>query len=182
MYILNKFQVNKKWVYIVLGLFVWYFLRFTIAKLLNQVGVSTQLTAYSYADLNHAASQNTLSQDLIVTSYNLDDNRPASAFRWLFNDPIIKHCVGSDNWQWMQAQLSDVRETYALQDYFSKMTPLANTLVSEYWCLPLFHHWQSLRFQNVLQGVAMTDWGWPQIKDVWTSQQFSKAESLKFSC
>ncbi|GAD00807.1 SgrR family transcriptional regulator [Agarivorans albus] len=154
----------------------------TIAKLLEQVGVSTQLTAYSYAELNHAASQNTLSQDLIVTSYNLDDNRPASAFRWLFNDPIIKHCVGSDNWQWMQAQLSDVRENAALQDYFSKMTPLANTLVSEYWCLPMFHHWQSLRFQNVLQGVAMTDWGWPQIKDVWTSQQFSKAEPLKFSC
>ncbi|WP_163132876.1 SgrR family transcriptional regulator [Agarivorans sp. Alg241-V36] len=155
----------------------------TIAKLLEELGVSTCLQAFSYAELNQAASQGLLKQDLIVTSYNLDDNRPASAFRWLYNDPIIKHCIGPENWQWMQTQLGQLRANTSLQDYFSQMTPLANTLVSEYWCLPLFHHWQTLRFQNMLQDVAMTDWGWPQIKDVWTTQQqFSAAEPLKFSC
>jgi len=139
----------------------------TIASLLQNMGVSIQLTEYSFAELNQKASSGQLKEDLIITSYNLDDNRPASAFRWLFNDAIIKHCVGETNWQWMQAQLMSVRETSPLADYFVKMAPIANTLVNEYWCLPLFHHWQSLRFQNVFQDVAMTDWGWPQLKDVW---------------
>ncbi|MDO6765160.1 SgrR family transcriptional regulator [Agarivorans sp. 1_MG-2023] len=155
----------------------------TIAQLLSQLGVSTELSAYSYAELNQAAHHGTLIQDIVITSYNLDDNRPASAFRWLFNDPLIKHCVGQQHWQWMQGQLEQVRANHHLQDYFSEMAAVANTMVSEYWCLPLFHHWQSLRFQNVLQDVAMTDWGWPQIKDVWTPhEQPLESQSLDIRC
>ncbi len=139
----------------------------TITHLLQDLGIKTKLSEYSFAELNQVAMQGKLEQNLIITSYNLDDNRPASAFRWFSHDAIIKHCVGQANWQWMQAQLAPIRETSALADYFVKMAPIANTLVNEYWCLPLFHHWQSLRFQNVFQDVAMTDWGWPQLKDVW---------------
>jgi MarR-like DNA-binding transcriptional regulator SgrR of sgrS sRNA len=50
------------------------------------------------------------------------------------------------------------------------LEPIASTLVSDRWIIPLFHHKQTLNFADQLQGVSMTIWGWPDIKSVWVEE------------
>ncbi|ELC3158978.1 SgrR family transcriptional regulator [Vibrio harveyi] len=140
-----------------------------IANLLEGTGSKVGIVMYSYRELSEKAKNGTLDETLVVTNINLDDNRHASAFTNFFSNTVLHHTLGEENAEWLNEQLENVRGYTALEDYLKALEPIASTLVSEYWIAPMFHHTQTLRFQGVLEDVALTNWGWPDIRSVWSA-------------
>lgn len=138
-----------------------------IAKLLQDKGVETSTMGYSYEELQVHIRTDSVREDLVLTSTSLDDNRPASAYRWLYADPLLNNLLSPAQKEWLTTQLVAIRQTTSLENYLSAIEPLATAMINASWLVPLYHHKQTLRFQDVLQGVAITNWGWPEIKDVW---------------
>lgn len=139
-----------------------------ITELLEQVGVECQINLYSFEEFHEKAGANSLDEDLILTSLNLDDNRPTSAFRWLLSNPILHQSLTPDNSKWLNTELINIRQKSPLTEYMRELEPIATAMIGEHWLLPLFHHRQTLRFEGVLKGVSITAWGWPSIQDVWS--------------
>ncbi|EGU53985.1 OppA [Vibrio orientalis CIP 102891 = ATCC 33934] len=137
--------------------------------LLEQQGVDVTINTYSYRELTTRSSQGDLSESLIITNINLDDNRHASAFNSLYHNPIIQRCIGEESKQWLVQRLDELRSQTPLNDYLDALEPIASALINQFWLSPLFHHRQTLRFQGVLNDVALTNWGWPDIKNVWST-------------
>jgi MarR-like DNA-binding transcriptional regulator SgrR of sgrS sRNA len=79
-------------------------------------------------------------------------------------------CIGETASEWLDQQLIALRAEVPLVDYLDKLEPIASALINEYWISPLFHHLQTLRFHGVLQDVALTNWGWPDIRNVWAAE------------
>lgn len=105
----------------------------------------------------------------MLTSLNLDDNRHPSAFAMLFSNPILHACMTENDKTWLLNQLTLLREQVPLHEYLQQLEPIASLLISECWLTPLFHHRQTLRFHGVLHDVALTNWGWPDIRNVWSA-------------
>lgn len=141
-----------------------------ITELLNQVGVKCEVTSYVFDDFYQKARDKTLLEDIILTSLDLDDNRPTSVYRWLLSNPILHQSLSMDIKTWLKAELINIRREGELADYLGKLESVASSMISDYRLLPLFHHRQTLRFQGVLKGVSITGWGWPAIQDVWTEE------------
>ncbi|CAH1527894.1 Transporter [Vibrio jasicida] len=140
-----------------------------IANLLEGTGSKVGIVMYSYRELSEKAKNGTLDETLVVTNINLDDNRHASAFTNFFSNTVLHHTLGEENATWLDEQLEKVRAYTSLEGYLKALEPIASTLVSEYWIAPMFHHTQTLRFQGVLEDVALTNWGWPDIRSVWSA-------------
>ncbi|KGR36873.1 transporter [Vibrio campbellii] len=140
-----------------------------IAKLLEGTGSKVGIAMYSYRELSEKAKNGTLDETLVVTNINLDDNRHASAFTNFYSNAVLHHTLGEENATWLDEQLEKVRAYTSLEGYLKALEPIASTLVSEYWIAPMFHHTQTLRFQGVLEDVALTNWGWPDIRSVWSA-------------
>ncbi|PFG58082.1 MarR-like DNA-binding transcriptional regulator SgrR of sgrS sRNA [Vibrio sp. ES.051] len=140
-----------------------------IATQLKGVGCKVDIVMYSYRDLSEKAKNGTLDETLVVTNINLDDNRHPSAFTNFFSNAVLYHTLGEQNAQWLDGQLEKVRALTPLEGYLNALEPIASTLISEYWIAPMFHHTQTLRFQGVLEDVALTNWGWPDIRSVWSA-------------
>lgn len=140
-----------------------------IASRLERTGSKVDIVMYTYRELSEKARNGTLDETLVITNINLDDNRHASAFTNFFSNVVLHHTLGEENAEWLNEQLENVRGYTALEDYLKALEPIASTLVSEYWIAPMFHHTQTLRFQGVLEDVALTNWGWPDIRSVWSA-------------
>ncbi|EGQ7978313.1 SgrR family transcriptional regulator [Vibrio cholerae] len=140
-----------------------------IARLLAAQGITLSIHTYTYRELNQRAIKGELDETLVLTNINLDDNRHASAFAMLFSNPILHACASQDEVIWLMQQLNAVREQAQLPQYLEQLEPIASLLVSESWLAPLFHHRQTLRFHGVLHDVALTNWGWPDIRNVWSA-------------
>ena len=140
-----------------------------IASHLEGTGSKVDIVMYTYRELSEKARNGTLDETLVITNINLDDNRHASAFTNFFSNVVLHHTLGEENAEWLNEQLENVRGYTALEDYLKALEPIASTLVSEYWIAPMFHHTQTLRFQGVLEDVALTNWGWPDIRSVWSA-------------
>ena len=140
-----------------------------ISNRLVSVGSKVEIVMYSYRELNEKAKNGELNETMVVTNINLDDNRHASAFTNFFSNAVLFHTLGEKNAQWLDEQLQRVRSFVPLEDYLNALEPIASTLISEYWIAPMFHHTQTLRFQGVLEDVALTNWGWPDIRSVWSA-------------
>lgn len=140
-----------------------------ISNRLASVGSKVEIVMYSYRELNEKAKNGELNETMVVTNINLDDNRHASAFTNFFSNAVLFHTLGEKNAQWLDEQLQRVRSFVPLEDYLNALEPIASTLISEYWIAPMFHHTQTLRFQGVLEDVALTNWGWPDIRSVWSA-------------
>ena len=140
-----------------------------IQFLLEQKGIEVTINSYSYRELTALSSSGQLSESIIVTNINLDDNRHASAFNSLYHNPIIQRCIGDQSKAWLIDSLDALRSQTPLADYLNALEPIASALINQYWLSPLFHHRQTLRFQGVLKDVALTNWGWPDIKNVWSA-------------
>ncbi len=138
-----------------------------IQTLLAELKVKCNISVYNYAELQQRIYQSELTETLILTSTNIGDNRPASTFRWLFSDPLLHGSFSSEASLWLTEQLTQIRETRSLEEYLTALEPLVTTMLSEAWLHPLFHQRQRIRFQNILKDVAMTGWGWPELKNVW---------------
>lgn len=141
---------------------------FGVKHILEEMGLAAAVNIYSYRELNFLAQQGKLYETIVITNINLDDNRHFSAFSHLFGNPMLHHCIGPAESQWLLKALIDIRSTTPLTHYLIALEPLASSLINEYCLVPLFHHKQTLRFQGVLKDVALTNWGWPDIKNVWS--------------
>ncbi|WP_117232589.1 SgrR family transcriptional regulator [Vibrio maerlii] len=138
-----------------------------IKQCISSLKVEVEIHLYSFRELINKAQKGELEETLIVTNINLDDNRQASAFNNFYNNPVLHHCLGKHRQKWLLEQLEELRGQEALGDYLDKLEPVISPLVNEYWITPMFHHMQTLRFHGVLEDVALTNWGWPDIKSVW---------------
>ncbi|KGY13113.1 transporter [Vibrio tubiashii] len=140
-----------------------------VKHLLEQFGTKVTINSYSYRELTRLANLGQLDESLILTNINLDDNRHASAFNSLYHNPIIQRGIGDESKIWLLNQLNQLRAQTQLTDYLNALEPIASALINQYWLTPLFHHRQTLRFEGVLKDVALTNWGWPDIKNVWST-------------
>lgn len=140
-----------------------------IKTLLEALGVQVVVNSYSYRDLYQQAAENRLTESLVLTNINLDDNRHASAFNSLYHNPILQNCMGDTAHLWLTQALNQLRSHTPLPDYLDALEPIASSIIHQYWLLPLFHHQQTLRFHGVLKDVALTNWGWPDIRNVWSA-------------
>ncbi|MGF1754702.1 SgrR family transcriptional regulator [Vibrio makurazakiensis] len=165
----SKTVLPKKLSIAVYNYYALYRCAVSIADLLKTYGVEVEINTYSFRDLTLRSEQQTLTEDLILCNVNLDDNAHSSLFSWLMNNPVLHFSLGAGNSQWLQTRLNQHKASVKLEDYFSELEPIASCLVSEYWMLPMFHHLQTVRFQGILKNIAITNWGWPQFRDVWSA-------------
>nr|WP_275658327.1 SgrR family transcriptional regulator [Vibrio sp. Isolate25] len=142
---------------------------FAVKAILAELGVDVQVQTYSYRQLNELAQNQQLNQSMIITNINLDDNRHASAFSSLYHNPVLQSCIGQDSKQWLTQSLNTLRSKTPLNQYLDALEPIASALINQYWLTPLFHHRQTLRFHGVLKDVELTNWGWPDIRNVWST-------------
>lgn len=140
-----------------------------MARLLAAQGIELEIHTYTYRELQQRALHGELDETMVLTNINLDDNRHASAFAMLFSNPLLHACTTSRDKAWLMQQLNTLREQTPLPEYLHQLEPIASLLVSESWLAPLFHHRQTLRFHGVLHDVALTNWGWPDIRNVWSA-------------
>ncbi|WEM45294.1 SgrR family transcriptional regulator (plasmid) [Photobacterium sp. DA100] len=139
-----------------------------LSSKLNQIGIESQVNVYSFSELNEQAERNDLEETLIIASLNVDDNLPISVFRWFCSNAILHQGLSEEARSWLVQELVKIREHCEVGEYLNKLESLATTMQYENWLSPLFHHRQTLRWRGVLQGVSMTDWSWPDFKNVWT--------------
>ncbi len=114
----------------------------------NRLGVNCLVNIYSFEDFYEKASENELDEDLLLTSLNLDDNRPTSAFRWLLSNPVLHQSLSPDDSKWLRTNLINIRQKSPLNEYIRELEAIATAMIGEYWLLPLFHHRQTLRFEG----------------------------------
>lgn len=139
-----------------------------LSEQLNKMGIESQVNVYSFSEMHERAECNELKEALIIASINVDDNLPISVFRWFCSNSILHQGLSADAKQWLNQELVSIREQSEVGDYLQRLESLATTMNYESWLAPLFHHRQTLQWQDVLQGVSMTDWSWPDFKNVWT--------------
>jgi len=140
----------------------------SIGDILKRQGVEVEVNTYSYRELTLQCEQGTLTEDLLLCNVNLDDNAQSSLFSWLMNNPVLHFGLGKTNSDWLQQQLNQHKARVELANYFQELEPIGSSLINEYWLLPMFHHLQTVRFQGILKDVAITNWGWPEFRDVWS--------------
>ncbi|AMO55018.1 hypothetical protein GZ77_00220 [Endozoicomonas montiporae] len=139
----------------------------SVKQLLEQSGVQCSISIYPLATLQCQDKVTQLDENLFIVSHNLDDNRPSSAYRWFLSDPLLNSAISTGNQNWLKHQLQAMRQTTPLSHYLKELEHLATTMISECWLMPFYHQWQSLYFHDILQDVTMTEWGWPDIREVW---------------
>ncbi|WCE32346.1 SgrR family transcriptional regulator [Vibrio sp. SCSIO 43137] len=141
-----------------------------ITDTLYGLGVKCSLNIYSYQELQQRSQQKLLDEQIILNSFNLDDNRPVSAFRWFSSHSSFHHCLSPEANLWLGQQLSIVRSNCDITEYLDKLESLSSTMINENWIVPLLHHRQTLQFEGLLKDVSITDWGWPAFQDVWQEE------------
>ncbi|MGF1844550.1 SgrR family transcriptional regulator [Vibrio clamense] len=139
-----------------------------IVAILNKIGVNVVVNIYSYRELSQKAIDKKLVEEMVLTNINLDDNRHSSAYIGLLSNTVLHHCLGHHHSQWLVEELSRLRADTPLEEYLEQLESISTSIISEYVLLPMFHHRQTLRFKGVLKNVALTNWGWPAIRDVWS--------------
>ncbi|GAB2644699.1 SgrR family transcriptional regulator [Vibrio panuliri] len=142
---------------------------YAVAEQLKLLGIEVVVNIYSFRELNQRSERHQLLEDLIVHNINLDDNRHSSAFGSLFHNPILQASIGDKAQAWLSESLKHLRANTPLEHYLDALEPIASSLINQYLLLPIFHHRQTLRFHGVLKDVALTNWGWPDIRNVWSA-------------
>ncbi|EGU33999.1 ABC-type uncharacterized transport system, periplasmic component [Vibrio ichthyoenteri ATCC 700023] len=140
-----------------------------VAEQLLHLGIDVIVNTYSFQELNKLCAEQRLQETMVITNINLDDNRHASAFNSLYHNAILHGSISDEAQTWLIQSLQILRQTTPLNQYLDALEPIASALINQYWLLPLFHHSQTLRFHGVLKDVALTNWGWPDIRNVWSA-------------
>ncbi|MCE0496282.1 SgrR family transcriptional regulator [Vibrio salinus] len=142
-----------------------------ITRLLEKQNVCCVVHYYSLVDIQHRARINRLSEQIILTSVNIDDNRPISLFRWFYADPLFRISLSNSKSQFFFNNLRLIRKTNTIDHYDIKLEKLACQMINNFWIIPLFHHLQVVLFQDEIQGVSISNWGWPELKDIWITEK-----------
>ena len=141
-----------------------------MVALLEQAGFECKVNIYSFEELVHKASANTLMEDLILMSLDLDDNLPTSVFQWMLSNAVLNQGLSAEASHWLRAKLINIRQQQPLTNYLTELESISTAMITEHWIIPMLHHRQTLYFQGVLKGVSINVWGWPEIQDVWSEQ------------
>ncbi|AGH82108.1 oligopeptide-binding protein OppA [Psychromonas sp. CNPT3] len=141
-----------------------------MVMLLEQAGIDCEINVYSFEELMQKASANTLMEDLILISLDLDDNLPASIFHWMLSNSVLNQSLSAKACHWLQTKLITIRQQQPLSNYLSELESISTAMITEHWIIPMLHHRQTLYFQGVLKDVSINVWGWPEIQDVWSEQ------------
>jgi len=138
-----------------------------ISQQLFSLGIQSFIHIYSYSELHQKSHQKQLSEEIILSSVNLDDNRPTSAFRWFLSNSVLRQGLSDKAEHWLSNELTRIRQNEPIEKYLTELESLSSTMIYENWISPLFHHRQTLQFEGILEDVSITDWGWPAFQDVW---------------
>jgi len=138
--------------------------------LLKQAGIDCEVNVYSFEELVQKASANTLIEDLILISLDLDDNLPTSVFHWMLSNAVLNQSLSAEASHWLRTKLISIRQQQPLTNYLTELESISTAMITEHWMIPMLHHRQTLYFQGVLKGVSINVWGWPEIQDVWSEE------------
>ncbi|WED24310.1 SgrR family transcriptional regulator [Vibrio sp. JC009] len=141
-----------------------------VTELLSRAGVTCTTNIYPFDDFYAKSSNQSLDEDIILTSMNLDDNRPVSAFCWMLSNPVLHQSLTQQNRKWLEEKLFTVRNRLPVSSYMQELESITSALISSHCLIPMFHHRQTLRFEGVLKSVDINVWGWPEIRDVWSDE------------
>ncbi|MFS1414627.1 hypothetical protein BCU70_01215 [Vibrio sp. 10N.286.49.C2] len=139
-----------------------------IQRLLANLDVTTSVTVMPHEAFLSQATAKAFDYDLILSNVNLDDNRHVSALLAFTSDPVIQAAMDDESMLWLRDQIKAIRERIEAKDYLDYLEPICSALIYEGLVSPMFHHRQTLSFHDVIKGVAMTTWGWPQLREVWS--------------
>ncbi|KHT64561.1 hypothetical protein RJ45_05760 [Photobacterium gaetbulicola] len=134
---------------------------------LHRMGIASKVNVYPFAEFHERAERGELKEAIIIASFNVDDNLPVSVFRWFYSNTILHSGLSPEAQSWLHQQLNHIRERWEVKGYLEQLESIGTTMQYENWLVPLFHHRQTLRWRGVLQGVSITDWSWPDFKNVW---------------
>ncbi|MGF1681644.1 SgrR family transcriptional regulator [Photobacterium minamisatsumaniensis] len=141
-----------------------------ISAIMQRAGIQCEINCYSFSDFYRHAFANDLTEDLILTSLNFDDNLPSSILCWMLSDPILHQSLPESDRLWLEQKLIALRSKHTSDNYLVELEPISTTLISSHLLLPLFHHKQALHFKDLIKGVTMNAWGWPELQNVWIDQ------------
>nr|WP_157532761.1 SgrR family transcriptional regulator [Moritella dasanensis] len=139
-------------------------------QLLEQAGIECEVNVYTFEELLQKANTNTLMEDLILISLDLDDNLPTSVFHWMLSNTVLNQSLSVEASHWLQTKLISIRQQQPLTNYLAELESISTAMIAEHWMIPMLHHRQTLYFQGVLKGVSINVWGWPDIQDVWSEE------------
>lgn len=141
-----------------------------LKALLERAGINGKIKTYSFVEFQQKASTNTLYEDLVLMSLDLDDNLPTSVFHWLLSSSVVNQSLSEEARNWLQTKLANIRQQQPLTNYLTELESISSVMINEHWLIPMLHHKQTLYFQGVLKGVSINVWGWPEIQDVWSEK------------
>ncbi|MCW8346782.1 SgrR family transcriptional regulator [Vibrio sp. ZSDZ65] len=139
-----------------------------IQSILASLNVTVSIAVLPHREFLKQAREGVLDYDLVLTNFNLDDNRQVSAMLAFASDPVIESVLSEESNGWLRDQLNTVRESIVARDYLEHLEPICSALIYEGYVSPMFHHRQTLSFHGVIKGVEITTWGWPQLREVWS--------------
>lgn len=141
-----------------------------IEHILSPLGVKTETKVYSVAEFASLAETKSFSEQLVLSNLFLDDNVSSSAYLKFRSYFPLRACLDETTTRWLDRNLDHIQHQVEVTDYLEYLEPVGGYLIHNLAVMPLFHHKQSLSFQGILQGVAMTPWGWPDVKQVWLEE------------
>ncbi|CAE6919566.1 periplasmic component [Vibrio sp. B1FIG11] len=136
-------------------------------QILMEHGIKVEVNVYSFEAFIEKASGEGFSEEIVLSSFNLDDNRQVSALLFFLSDPVLHATIGSDVSDWLVAEINQIRQFSAPEDYLTKLEQLGSVLIYEGVVSPMLHHRQTLSFQDIFKGVEITAWGWPKLSEIW---------------
>ncbi|MGE0971894.1 HTH-type transcriptional regulator SgrR [Klebsiella sp. WOUb02] len=124
-----------------------------MATLLAEHQVRLEIRELEYAEWHRGE----VVSDIWLNSANFTLPIDFSLFAWLYEVPLIRHCIPID-WQedagrWHAGELNPATWSQQL---------LANQTI-----VPLIHHWLMIQGQRSMRGVRMNTLGWFDFKSAW---------------
>ncbi|GAM73691.1 putative transport protein [Vibrio ishigakensis] len=141
-----------------------------INHVLSPLGVDVSTKIYSVAEFASLAENKAFPEHLVLSNLFLDDNASSSAFIKFRSYLPLRACLEDSVASWLDQNLDHIQREVEASDYLEYLEPIGGYLMHSLSAMPMFHHRQSLSFQGILQGVAMTQWGWPDVKQVWLEE------------
>ncbi|TKG21773.1 ABC transporter substrate-binding protein [Vibrio breoganii] len=141
-----------------------------ISNVLEKHGIEVEIEEMSIEAYAKLAMSDGFTQDIVLMNLLLDDNLPTSALLAFQSDIALRSCMDAKTSEWLDLSLGKLCADIQSPHYLERLEPIGNYLISEAIAKPLFHHLQSMSFQELFHGVDMTPWGWPDIQQIWLEE------------
>ncbi|GEA50026.1 transporter [Vibrio inusitatus NBRC 102082] len=138
-----------------------------ISNVLAKHGIEVDIEEVPIETYAKLAKGDGFTQDIVLMNLLLDDNLPTSALLAFQSDIAFRSCLDAKTSDWLDTNLRKLCADAQSTHYLERLESIGNYLISEAIAKPLFHHMQSMSFQDMFSGVDMTPWGWPDIQQIW---------------